>query len=171
MSCTIVTNSGPLILFAKLNILHLIKEVYGKILFPKAVYNETVVDGIRHGFFDAYTLRLFLSQNRWNPTEVSVLPSSIVNTNLDRGEQEAIALALLKKAMVLMDEEYGRNIARQHGLKVKGSLGVLIESYRKKLITKEQLKFYFAQIGERNDIWISSKLCKCLLSQIYLKNS
>lgn len=61
----VVTNSGPLMVLSKLNILYLLTELYGRVRIPEAVYNETVVEGIRRGFSDAYTLRLFLDQNNW----------------------------------------------------------------------------------------------------------
>ena len=59
--------------------------------------------------------------------------------NLDRGEKESIALAISKNAMLLMDEERGRDFARQNNLSVRGSLGVLIEAHVKKLISEDQL--------------------------------
>ena len=46
---------------------------------------------------------------------------------LDRGEAEAIALALESKAdALLIDELDGRAIARKHGLSVLGTLGILL---------------------------------------------
>ena len=75
--------------------------------------------------------------------------------NLDRGEKESIALALSKNALLLMDEDRGRDYARQKNLQVQGSLGILIEAYAKKLIS------------ERKDIWINPDLCVRLLEEIF----
>lgn len=166
MSEIVVSNAGPLMVISKLNLLHLFKELYGQIQISQAVYEETVINGIRYGFEDAYTLRLFLKQNNWKIQESLHIPQEIASANLDKGEKEAIALALAKNGLLLMDEELGRAIAREQGLKVKGSLGILIEAYRKKLITLDQLRFYFIQIGNRNDIWISYKLCEKLLKSL-----
>ncbi len=166
MSEIVVSNAGPLMVFSKLNLLHLIKELYGKILIPQAVYEETVTDGIRYGFEDAYTLRLFLNHNNWKPQKLPEIPKKIAAANLDRGEKEAIALAITKSALLLMDEELGRAVAREQGLKIKGSLGVLVEAYRRKVIGFDQLQFHFIQIVNRKDIWISSKLCDKLLENI-----
>ncbi|MBE2283173.1 MAG: DUF3368 domain-containing protein [Prosthecobacter sp.] len=47
-------------------------------------------------------------------------------SELDRGEAEAIALAELRHADVLcIDEVRGRRVAIEHGLRIKGLLGIL----------------------------------------------
>jgi predicted nucleic acid-binding protein len=165
MKQEVVTNAGPLMLFAKLNILHLLKELCGKINFPRSVWEECVTAGIQLGFSDAYTLRSFLSQNHWHPESSILIPAHLLSANLDLGEKEAIALALSRNALLLMDEEEGRLVARQNGLSIHGSLWVLIKSYRRGLISEEQLRFYFRQVSERTDIWISPSLCVRLLNQ------
>ncbi len=54
---------------------------------------------------------------------------------LDRGEAEAIALALeLKAEMLIIDELKGRNRAELAGLKIIGLLGTLIEAKKRNLI-------------------------------------
>lgn len=167
MSMTIVTNAGPLMVFSKLNLLHLLETLYGHVIIPDAVYHETVVMGIRRGFPDARTLRLFLDKHDWVFQEPVDLPEEIEALRLDRGEKEAIALANLKNALLLMDEERGRSAARKMNIQARGSLGVLIEAYRKELISEVRLRFCFEEIMNRNDIWISGKLCERLLSQLF----
>jgi hypothetical protein len=55
---------------------------------------------------------------------------------LDKGESAAIALAIdLRPAAVLIDERAGSAIARELGLPVTGTLGVLDEAARRKLIS------------------------------------
>ena len=168
MNVSVVTNAGPLIVLTKLNLLHLLKQLYHHVSFPDAVYQETVEEGLRRGYEDARLLRLFLQQQQWVATQLQTIPSFLSSVNLDQGEKEAIALALSQNAMLLMDEEHGRFVARQHGLNVRGSLGLLIEAYRNQYIHAEQLRLYFAEITMRQDIWISSSLCRRLLEQLGL---
>lgn len=168
MNVSVVTNAGPLMVLTKLNLLHLLKRLYHQVSFPDAVYQETVEEGLRRGYKDAPLLRLFLQQQQWVATQVQTIPASLSSANLDQGEKEAIALALSQNAMLLMDEEHGRLIARQLGLTVRGSLGVLIEAYRNQFIQAEQLRLYFAEITMRQDIWINSSLCRRLLEQLGL---
>lgn len=55
---------------------------------------------------------------------------------LDSGERAAIVLALeLQPAALLIDERAGSNVARGLGLPVTGTLGVLDEAARRKLIS------------------------------------
>src|SRR6266446_5605965 len=61
--------------------------------------------------------------------------ANILAAELDRGEAEASALALQEKAdWLLIDERVGRRFAQQVGLKVKGTLGVLLEGVRRGFI-------------------------------------
>jgi predicted nucleic acid-binding protein len=66
----------------------------------------------------------------------------------------------------LIDEEQGRQEVRRRGVTVRGTLGVLIQAYHFGLITADQLRFYFGQIEERMDIWISPALCRRLLQMV-----
>ena len=53
---------------------------------------------------------------------------------LDEGEAEAIQLARELQATIIIDERRGRRIAKSLGLKVRGTLGILLELKRKGLI-------------------------------------
>jgi predicted nucleic acid-binding protein len=70
-------------------------------------------------------------------------------------------------ALVLMDESAGREIARKHGVRVRGSLGVLVEAHQRGLIGSEQLRAYFTEIARREDIWVSRALVERLLGEVF----
>ena len=58
-----------------------------------------------------------------------------VPADLGPGEREAIALALETKAdIVILDDQQGRRIAREKGLSVTGTIGVLIEAQERGVI-------------------------------------
>ena len=40
MSEIVIANAGPLMALAKLNLLHLLKQLYGQVQFPRSVYEE-----------------------------------------------------------------------------------------------------------------------------------
>jgi predicted nucleic acid-binding protein len=59
-------------------------------------------------------------------------------TRLDPGEREAIQLAKHEHAdLLLMDEKLGVRVAREQGLAVTGTLGVLVQAARRRLIDLE----------------------------------
>ena len=54
---------------------------------------------------------------------------------LDRGERETIILAdELRAEVLLIDERKGRKIAKQLGINLSGTLGVLMKAFDKKLL-------------------------------------
>jgi len=62
---------------------------------------------------------------------------------LDSGEASAIALCLEKQdCLILIDEKKGRSKAKELGLKIMGTLGVLIKAKEKRIITslREEIK-------------------------------
>lgn len=49
--------------------------------------------------------------------------------DLGSGEREAIALAIETRAdLVVLDDQKGRRVARERGLSVTGTIGVLVEA-------------------------------------------
>ena len=64
---TAVSNSGPLIVLAKINHLHLLPTLHGDVLIPQAVYDEAVVIGRVRGYRDAETIESFLNSMGWLP--------------------------------------------------------------------------------------------------------
>ena len=63
----------------------------------------------------------------------------VLQRDLDKGEAEAIALALQMKAgRVLLDEREGRRVAKSLGLDVTGVLGILLRAQRKGVLPSLQ---------------------------------
>lgn len=61
----------------------------------------------------------------------------LLQTNLDDGEAQAIALALeINCDLLLMDERIGTKIARQEGLQTIGLVGVLVKAKEERIILK-----------------------------------
>jgi predicted nucleic acid-binding protein len=164
---TAVTNSGPLIVLAKINHLHLLPSLYDEVIVPQAVYRETVVVGRARGYPDAEVLQTFLDSMGWQPTEpVEAPPELTGDARLGRGEYEAIALAWQYQVPLLMDETYARSAAEQMGLQTASSLGILVEAHRKGRLTSEVLEELLVTIESREDIWIHPDLCRRVRREI-----
>ncbi|MBU0701684.1 DUF3368 domain-containing protein [bacterium] len=165
----VISNSGPLMALGKLNLLYLLKRLYGKVIISDSVYKETVTAGKIKGAQDALTIELFLTQNKWNPVEVNTkeIDPEIRLLRLDDGEIESIHLAMkISNSLILLDDEEARKEARRKGLKIKGTIGVLVEAYQRDMINLEELKLFLNEISERRDIWISKELCQTVLMEL-----
>lgn len=123
----IVANAGPLIALAWLGQLDLLRRLFGEVCVPSAVWDETVGQSPDPAQAQAIT------RSRWiRKVQVqNSLAVILLLDELDPGESEAIVLAQeLRAARLLMDERLGRRKAVQSGLKVTGTLGILVMAKR-----------------------------------------
>ncbi len=127
----VVSNSSPLVSLAAVGRLELLHDLYGTIIIPEAVHQEVVVQGRgRPGAAEVQSLDWIVCRDVGDPSVVTALESK-----LDRGEAEAIALAVeLQADLLLMDERLGRAEAARFGLRFVGILGALIEAKAKGLL-------------------------------------
>ncbi len=121
----VVSNSTPLIHLAKIDKLDLLKEFFGEVFIPEAVYRECVLEG--KGSEDSK----LIEKADWIKVvriKDETLKKSLM-LELDEGESEAIVLALeVNSELLLIDDYDGREIARALGLKVTGTIGVLLKA-------------------------------------------
>ncbi|PIN93389.1 DUF3368 domain-containing protein [Candidatus Pacearchaeota archaeon CG10_big_fil_rev_8_21_14_0_10_31_24] len=163
----IVSNSSPLIYLAKLRKLKLLKELFGKVFIPSEVYEEVVISGKEKSFSDAFLVEK-AKIDGWlhietinNKKEISSFPSEI-----DYGEAAAIILAKKKNAsLLLIDDASARAIAQSFGLKVKGTIFVILQAYKNKLISKQETKSLMASLV-REGFRISHELYVSVLEEI-----
>lgn len=126
----VVSNTSPITNLAAVSQLTLLQQLYSSIIIPEAVYKElTDVETLVPGATEVKTLEWIQMQQVTNLMSLSLL------TELDKGEAEAIALAIeLNADLLLLDERRGYQVASQLGLKVTGLLGVLIAAKSRGLI-------------------------------------
>lgn len=121
----IICNATPLIAFARIGQLGLLRKVVGTLVIPGAVAREiSIYSDIQHGVID-------LAQELWISVQTvqSEAQVHLLLPTLDRGEAEVIALALERAAgLVLIDELTGRKVAESLSLTVSGSVGILIRA-------------------------------------------
>ena len=138
----IISNSSPLIFLARIGKLEYLFSLFKYILIPPEVYNETIERGLEKGYPDAILLQQVYNKGLIKirtPITISVLLKN--NNNIHLGEIEAISLALeMKDSVILLDDEEVRIFARNMGIKVKGTLGILVENYNTQLISKDEAK-------------------------------
>ncbi len=129
----IVSDTSPLSNLAMIDHLFLLREIYQTVIIPLAVAQE--LENTRE---DDPRIAAVLSLDWIEVKKVSDLTfvkELQENRLLDRGESEAIALALeLKAEELLIDERLGRREAARLGLSMTGVLGILLMAKRRGLI-------------------------------------
>jgi predicted nucleic acid-binding protein len=116
----VVSDTSPLNYRVLIELQDPLPKLFGRILIPTAVDRE-----LRSSAAPDAIKRFIASPRDWLEVKSS---SEIAHglEHLDLGEREAIGLALrLSADVVLLDERRGRQAAREHGLAVSGTLGVL----------------------------------------------
>jgi predicted nucleic acid-binding protein len=129
----VVSNSSPLITLDKIGRLDLLRQLFGAISNPQAVYAEVVISGA--GLAGAAST----AAAKWIRTETFPADRQTAtesNFGLGAGELSAISLAQTINAdLVLLDDFQARALARKEGLNVTGCIGVLERAYLRSLLT------------------------------------
>lgn len=135
----IVCDTGPLISLEKITGgYRFIGRLYDQLLVPPAVIDELVAGQFETK--DAY-LRHFDAQDLVvikplaEPSSIGEIENK--TEHLDKGEREAICLALELELPLLIEEEAGRAIARELGLHISGIAGQLLKAAREEVISGE----------------------------------
>jgi len=129
-SQTVVVNATPVIALALINQLDLLRRLYGEALIPPAVRAEVLAGGPGSpGFVELQRAEWIRVTDLQDPRRADLL------SDLDRGEAEVIALAQeLNATLVIVDERLARRHVRRLGLKLTGTLGVLLKAKERGLI-------------------------------------
>ena len=143
----VISNSSPLVNFTALGKLTLLQALYGTIVIPDAVYQEVIVSGRDQ------PARAEVEQADWivrksvnNRTAVAALHT------LGHGEAEAIVLGVENPgSLLILDDRRGRLAAANMGVKIIGTLGVLLVAKRRGLIAAlaPEIETLQTQVGFR----------------------
>lgn len=96
---TVLSNAAPLMALGKLNRLDLLTEFYEQVQITRAVYTETVIQGLAYGANDALTIKLFWQYQAWPIIDVeeNILAAYTPSVILDYGEKKLLGLKLYLK--------------------------------------------------------------------------
>ena len=130
----VVSDTSALNGLAIVGYLPLLPQIYGQVFIPSAVADE-----LMQGGKNDLRVKQILSLD-WievcQPSDIQLIETLQGDRNLDRGESEAIALALeIKADELLIDERLGRREATNLGLTITGLLGVLLVAKQRGLVT------------------------------------
>ena len=156
----VVVNTTPLIALSHVGLLHLLKQLYGEIIIPEAVYQELA---IKKGSVCEKEVNNSLSWIRVKKIE-NQMAKQMYKTQLHDGEVEVMILAKdIIADIVIIDDAKAKKHAKYLGLPVTGTLGILIKAKQKGYIDK--LKPILYQMVQ-NGIYISQGLIEWCLKQV-----
>lgn len=160
----VISDTTPLISLIKINHLELIEELFGEIQIPDSVYRELVSNDRFKA--EAEEIRKYSNIKRVKVTNEKSVRLLQRATGLDIGESEAIILSdQIKADLLLMDEVKGRQVARNMGISIMGTIGILMQAFDSKLLNKKEIEDCILVLRS-NGRHISDKLYEQLLEKI-----
>ncbi len=133
-----VADASPIIFLAKIKKLELLQKICKEVILPKEVYDEICgKESEEIPYIRSINLKI-------------IQPKKALCLGLGKGEEVSIALALEKKAVLIIDDHQARAIATSFGLKTIGTLGILLAMLKKGLLNKEQFKKAIHELIKNN---------------------
>ena len=153
----VVVNTTPLIALSEIGKLNILKDMYGEIFIPKAVYDEVKLE-------PAYS-EVNSSLDWINVVDIdNNVYAKMFSTRLHAGEVEAIMYAIDTKAdLIVLDDKLARKTAKYMGLTVTGTLGVVIKA--KEIGYIDAVKPIMNMLIQ-NGLYISSDVQKMVLDMV-----
>lgn len=161
---TIISDTTPIISLIKINRLDLLEKLFEEVLIPEAVYRELTTNALFENEPKIVKTSSFLKTSSVQNRKSLQLLQAV--SGLDDGESEAIILAdELKSDVLIMDEKKGRKVAEKLGIKITGTVGVLLQSYSENMISSDEIKTYLDQLKNSN-IRLSESLIQKALEML-----
>jgi len=147
-----VADSTPLIYFAKIGRLSLLK-FYSEIFIPKAVYEETVVKGLKKGFLDAKIIQSEIEKGAIKVKELSKEEQKEAQelmkfAEIGKGEAEAIILAKSLNAELILDDLVAQGTARTLGLEPHWTTSFILKLLSIKKLKKKEARKIIEKLVE-----------------------
>lgn len=149
---SIVIDTSSLIALERINLLDILCRMYREVLIPESVLQECGEVSLP-----------CLSITRIKSNLMKLL---ITDLNLGKGEAEVIALADQKRLTVVIDDSKARRVAENMGLKLTGTIGVLLRAEKEGLIASAYDKV--KELKEKG-FYVSEKLLEDLAGFKYRK--
>lgn len=122
----VISDISPLQYLTQINLLHILPALAGRIIVPQAVVEE-LAQGRAAGLSlpDPSVIEWMIIRRSVGASALAIV------TDLGPGETETLLLALESQdALVILDDALARRIAKTQGIRVIGTLGVLLEAKR-----------------------------------------
>ena len=123
----VIVNTTPIIALAGIGHLDLLQKLYSRVMIPEAVDREIISEPTRTLFSSAEWIDVERIKNPY--------PKSAFSSRLHAGEIEVIVLAQETEAeLLIIDDNAAKNTAKYLGMKVTGTMGVLLRAKKEGFI-------------------------------------
>ena len=159
----VVSDSSPIIYLTRLESLPLLRALHEVVIVPQAVWQEVAIGG--QGLPEADNIRRAVNEG-WIHVKTPSASAAFLGPDaaaLGLGEIEAILLAKELSAILLTDDSDGRAVAEHHGVKVTGTVGLLIRAKREGHISN--LKLMLDRLRTETNFRISEGLYQEALTE------
>jgi len=117
----VISNTSCLIVLDNIGLFYVLRELYGNILVTEEVSHEFGKE------LEDWVLNQKIRDEKY---------FKVINTFIDKGEASAIVLALeTDNSILIIDDLKGRKIAKNLGLNITGTLGVILKAKQQGLIS------------------------------------
>ncbi len=124
-----IINASPLIVYSRIDRLDLIAGQTDDIIVP-----EGVIEEIKQGIGKDSAAEKALSWSKQFQRKNLKVPSSVEHWDIGVGESQVISHCLVSGGRAVVDDRMARRCIEAHGLRVIGSLGIVIRARRNGLI-------------------------------------
>ena len=127
----VVSDAGPLIYLGGVGRLAVLRDLFGRVVVPPQVWNEVVGAGAERPGSLETAAASWIDIRTPSPSPLTERLSDVLGT----GEAAAIGLCLELRAELLLCDDLGaRRLAAAQGIRVVGTLGLLVRGKRAGLV-------------------------------------
>ena len=160
----VVSDTTPLISLLKTGRLDTLEKLFGEVRIPDAVFEE-LTSNPRYSD-EAAAIRSYPYIDIISVSDTDAVEQVSREDGLDLGESEAIVLTQeISADLLLMDEARGRDVARSLGLRITGTVGILLLSYERGILNKGEIMDCVERLRDANR-FIGERYLQLLLERI-----
>lgn len=150
----VVSDAGPLIHLAQIDQLSLLKHLFKHVSITAKVKNETVDEGIKHGFTDAEIIDKAVQDgwiivNHFPEHLAESVEGLAIGENISHTDAETLLLAKNKKAELLVDDKVVADLAKMYGIKTWNTWTILLKSLNKSFIEIRDINNAINELGKK----------------------
>lgn len=153
-----VSDTGPILHLTEIELIRAL-DIFSNVLIPQEVLNELKKYNIKV----SKNIKLIPLNPEWKDTTLVLTNQQ----NLDLGESQAIALALQERAdYFLTDDLDARSVAKDYNLEVHGTIGIILRSFREKIIDKKTAIGKINELSTKSSLFITKDLIEQIIKSV-----